>query len=280
MLKDIQVHLDGSPLDEVRLGHGALLAREFEAHLTGLFTNPLPEYTYVTDASDTAVAIIAQMREEARTEGDAIETRLNVRLRAFDVPSEIRRFDAVLSELEVRMPQEARWGDIFVACRPYGSDRASAWRQVIEAVLFGSGRAIYLVPETLGAGKLPRQPFVCWSNSREAARALSEALPFLKSAGQAVLAIADPDTGSGASWREPAADVARHLHRHGIKTEVAEIALGRHTPAEALLHEAHQRQSDLVVLGGYGHSRLREWALGGVTRDMLLSADMPLLLAH
>jgi nucleotide-binding universal stress UspA family protein len=117
---------------------------------------------------------------------------------------------------------------------------------------------------------------VAWQDTREAARALREALPFVEQATRTVLVLVDPDTEDA----EPEADVVRHLARHTARVEAVRVAAGERTTAEALLDEARRVSADLVVMGGYGHSRIAEWVMGGVTVDMLFASPYPLLMAH
>ena len=118
---------------------------------------------------------------------------------------------------------------------------------------------------------------VAWQDKREPARALREALPLIGQASRTVAVLVDPET-SGAA--EPEADVLRHLSRHGAAAEAVSIAAGERSTAEALLDEARRLSADLIVMGGYGHSRLAEWIMGGVTVDMLTFSPHPILMAH
>jgi nucleotide-binding universal stress UspA family protein len=220
------------------------------------------------------------MVQRAREEGNATSKKVQSRLSTLSCPSELRRIDGVSGDIERRAVAEARTADLVVALRPYGAGRKTVWLELVEALLFGTGRALLLQPPDGKPAQPITRPFVCWNESREATRAVAEAMPFLRAAQSVVLAMVDPDTGSGAEWHEPGAAMARHLARHGVKTELMNVAAGSHASAEALLRAAESRGADLIVLGGYGHSRLREWALGGVTRDMLTSANVPLLIAH
>lgn len=280
MLKDVMVHLDGSADDGVRLERAESVAVQFGAHLTGLLTIRLPTPFITMEESAAAAAIVSEMAQRAREEGDTAGAKVQSRLQTVSCPNALRRIDGVSGDLERRAVAEARAADLVVALRPYGTGRKTVWVELVEALLFGTGRAILLQPPD-GKATMPiRRPFVCWNESREATRAIAEAMPFLRAAQSVVLAMVDPDTGSGSEWQEPGAAMARHLARHDVKAELMSVAAGSHASADALLRAAESRGADLIVLGGYGHSRLREWALGGVTRDMLSSAHVPVLIAH
>ncbi|HEY9105277.1 MAG TPA: universal stress protein [Roseateles sp.] len=154
-------------------------------------------------------------------------------------------------------------------------------RAVALDVLMRSGRPVLMLPY---AGETPAQPFrrvlVGWNASREAARALHDALPLLKAAGDVEVAVFQtPEDAGLAHGALPGADVGLWLARHGVHVEV------RHVPAkvgagEALLSHAADISADLIVAGGYGHSRFRELMLGGVTRTLMQSCPVPVLLSH
>jgi nucleotide-binding universal stress UspA family protein len=119
---------------------------------------------------------------------------------------------------------------------------------------------------------------IAWSNTREATRAIAEAMPFLHAAiSVEIVSIETKEEGAGAMR---CADLAAHLDRHGIPVTVSPMVEPKRSVGEALLERAERSAADLVVMGGYGHSRLREWIIGGTTRDMLRQVDIPLLLAH
>lgn len=281
MSKSILVHLDGSADDHRRLAFAETVARHFDAHLTGLFANLLPSAFAASDLQHGGAAeIIASLIERARAEGDAIEARLRERFEGLGARWDLRRVDAPRDLLCEKVAREARWADVFVALRPLARGKDPVWVDLVETVLFDAGRAILLVPQEGELSADLARPFVCWTDTRESVRAVGEALPFLVRAGEATIAMVDPDTGVGGQWREPEADLARRLSRHGVKSDFLALAKGGHDVGETLLRAAGERGADLVVLGGYGHSRLREWVLGGVTRTMLEKAKVPLLIAH
>jgi nucleotide-binding universal stress UspA family protein len=121
-----------------------------------------------------------------------------------------------------------------------------------------------------------RNVVIAWKDTRESARAISEAMPFLTSAANARIVTVDAERCPG----DAAIDIAAHLDRQGVKVEITPIESAERTVAEILLDEAHKMSADLIVMGAYGHSRVREWILGGATREMLETSDVPMLMAH
>ena len=270
LIKDVAVHLTGSPEDEVRLAYAEMLSELFEAHLDGLYVHILPE---VVVADPAAMVGMQAWFDQSNAEAEDTFKRLEARFERFTMPHQVRRFDVLSGTAGPTMATEARTADLFVATRPYGDPADEVHMEV--PVLFGSGRACLFVPPK---GVPPRgfgTVLIAWDGSREAARAVAEAMPFLKRAGQ-VIAIAVCENGG----IEPGGDLARHLSRHGISTVIETVDVGTGGPGEILLGEAHRLGADLLVMGGYGHSRFHEWVLGGATRHVLSHADIAVLMAR
>src|SRR3982075_2616257 len=219
MIKDVMVWLDGGISDEVRLAAAADIARRLESRvIIGLFLNPLP-LPVAVDADVGGAVATADLLERAREAGDRTERLLAQRLSLLDRPVEIRRFDVLAGEIADIAARETRSADTFVAIRPNG---AMDPEQLVEGVLFGSGRNIYLVPET----ERPKIGFVhifsAWNASREAARALAEAMPFLYKAEKVTVVVASAERPT----EEEAfigIDAVNHLRHHGIAASLHRI---------------------------------------------------------
>jgi len=155
---------------------------------------------------------------------------------------------------------------------PHGSDTSD----VIEAVLFGSGRPVLIVPYIHVPPHLGTV-VVAWDEGRPAARAVADALPLIKMAHRvAIVSVTD----GGEERSLPSEGMARHLARHGTKAEAVRLTSGEMGVANTLLSYAADVDAGLIVMGGYGHSRLREVVLGGTTRTILQSMTVPVLMAH
>lgn len=174
---------------------------------------------------------------------------------------------------------EARWSDLFVATCPYRDDAVSGWDEVLEAVLFEGGHSVYFVPPGAKPRAQLNRVLIAWTDTRQAARAVAEALPFLRASSDVELVVVESER----EMKERgyvATDIAAHLDRQGTNVAIRSVEQGKQSVSEALLEQVLERSADLIVMGAYGHSRWREWIMGGTTREMLQASPVPLLMAH
>ena len=147
-------------------------------------------------------------------------------------------------------------------------------------LLFQSGRPLLAIPPQHPCEWPVRHAVVAWQPTREAARALHDALPLLAQAASVDVLMVDPQPRSGGHGELPGADIGAHLARHGLQVNVVARERGRDSVATALLRHAAETGAGLLVAGGFGHSRLREWVLGGTTRELLDALHLPVLFSH
>ena len=272
MIKDVMVRLDGTPADDVRLAAVGQIAEIFDSHITGLLFNALPPL--VPDGFNGADANeVTRLLDAARQAGDAIEATVLQRLAELPHPANLRRFDVVddgdASDTALQM---ARAADTFVALRPNG--RASEPDGLVENLLFGAGRHLFLVPDDLK----PITPFetviVAWNGSRESARALAEAVPYLLEARKVgVLVVESPRPTEAEALIGN--DAVHHLRHHGINA-IKYRAVGQEDEiADALIEECRKLDANLLVMGSYGHSRLHELLPGSTTELGCVAAAIP-----
>jgi nucleotide-binding universal stress UspA family protein len=272
MIKDVLVRLDGSKDDDGRLAAAEAIAQTFDSHVRGLFLNPVPLPVLGDWEGLAAAAEQTRLWTEARERGDRIESELLQKLAQFNRSATIRRIDTLLDDFGRIVGHAARTADVFVTVR---SDDATP---EAESVLFESGRHLLLVPKNFQISTPFKRVVVAWKETREAARALAESLSYLRIADTVTIIVVDEEAPieHGVTI---GTEAKKHLKYHGID------AFLRHKEkkgnvAATLIAESKLLEADLLVMGGYGHSRFREWLLGGVTRKIMQSAPLPVLLAH
>ncbi|EGY00379.1 hypothetical protein AZA_89549 [Nitrospirillum viridazoti Y2] len=282
MIKEIIVHLDGTPDDEARIAYAEYLAAARGAHIRGLYCVLLPEIILNLPQYAISRDVASEQMAQFKAQVDKTEEALRTRLDRLSVPYDLRRFDILAGGVEGIVANQARTADLMVVRTPYQPGFAMPGRapEIVEAALFGSGRGVFVVPDEEPVRIRPLDTIlVAWTDSREAANAVSRAMPFLQAATQVVAAMVEDGRPPEATGEEPGADLARYLDRHGVKVELRHLREWRNA-SEALFNEAERLGAGLLVAGAYGHSRLREWVLGGVTRDILTRTPIPALLAH
>jgi nucleotide-binding universal stress UspA family protein len=171
----------------------------------------------------------------------------------------------------------ARQFDLSVIAQPE-PDKSDLERLIVEAALFDTGRPLLVVPYIQRAGLKLDHLMLCWDGSRSAARAAADAMPFILRARAVEIVIVASEPAK--SDELPGADMAHHIARHGAKVELKRIVTAETDVASTILSHAADNSADFLVMGGYGHSRLREFILGGVTRGILGSMTIPTLMSH
>lgn len=276
MIKDIVVNLALVGANDPAAAYAVSLARTFGAHLTGIVFVYDPVISPSIMDGVSAEWIDAQRDESQAMAQTAIENFKRATERA-GVESEHRIIEATLGGATDMFGRIARRFDLVVVGQRE-PDRMSPADLFAEGALFESGRPVVMVPYIQKEGVRLDRVLMCWDGSRTAARAMGDAMPFLARAKQVDVIIVA--TGRAKSDEVPGADVGHHLARHGIKVEVKRIVAEDVDVPNTILSYAADVSADFVVMGGYGHSRLREFVLGGATRGILGSMTIPVLMSH
>jgi nucleotide-binding universal stress UspA family protein len=275
MIKDLVVNLVGRAPQDFTVDYAVSLAKTFDAHVTGIafvYDPVIPDAGFGGIPVDV---IEVQRAEQAKAAKDAID-RFEAAASKAGVAAQTRSIDASLGGAATEFGRIARRFDVAVvgqAQRQYGA----AEELMIEGALFESGRPVIVVPYVQKQGVTLTHVLICWDGGRTAARAVADAMPFLQRAQVVeILVVAEPRKHAQVTG----ARLSEHLSRHGITVEVKRIAKGDIGVEGAILSHVADTGADFVVMGGYGHSRLREFVLGGVTRSILTSMSVPVLMSH
>jgi nucleotide-binding universal stress UspA family protein len=272
--RTILVQCDAGPGTTMRLQVAASLAARNNGHVIGLFARPPFQAPAFTDAGP-AMDTLHKSYETAVKADEAMATA------AFrDVigrkgqSAEWRAIDGPIEEVVMAA---ARYADLVVLGQG-GTDASvtSTPDDLAEDVALAGLRPVMIVPH-IGVTRPPGDNvMLCWNESREAVRAATAALPLLEKAAKVTILVIDPRTNG----HEPGADVAAWLGRHGVNATVRRDTAADSDVGGVILSRAADFDADLIVMGLYGHSRMREWVLGGASRTLLASMTVPLFVMH
>lgn len=277
--KDILVIIAEAEADEPALALGEMLAKQCKAHLAAAFLTPLPDEPLAYEPTVVA-GVWAELLGRARSEAEAERKQVETRLKQFSQSYELRGAEALSRDLGRVAAVHARYADVAVMTRPSEGPGGEMREEVVEGVLFHSGRPALIAPPGWSGQSIGKRVVVAWDASREATRALAEAKSILDGAEQITVLTVDAKPKMFGHGDQPGANLAAHLSRRGLPADVRNVdSMGR-SAAAAILDEARTLEADLIVMGGYAHSRLRELVFGGATRDLLREAHVPLLMAH
>jgi nucleotide-binding universal stress UspA family protein len=284
-LRDIVVLLDGSTRDEAKLTIAVDLARSHGAHLTGLCPLELLLPADMAFALGGYPALWAlpefsrQIEEQARAKAVVTETSFRELVRREGIEGE---WAYETGPLLSAVMQRAYTTDLLVVGQTDQDNPPPAIaRTLIEDVLMTAGRPLLIVPYAGQFKTVGENTLIGWTPTRESARAVHDVLPLLMtSAKVTVLTVESPSPERDAGLTA-ATGIAEHLARHGLDVSAARTVVSDGlSPADALLDYASDISADLLVVGGYGHSRTREMIMGGVTRDLLRHMTLPVLMSH
>ena len=275
-VKDVLAIMLSASRDEPALRAAEQLASQFGKRLSVAFLTALPDEPVAYEPSVVAgvwAELLARARQEAGAERAAVEARVAA------AGADLRTGEALARDLGRVAAVHARYSDIAVTSRPKPED-IDPRADVIEGVLFYSGRPLLVVPPNWNGGAIGKRAVLAWDASREATRALSEADWLIDGSEKVtVLTIAARSKAFG-HGDQPGENIAAHLRRRGLNADVLNASSGGRSPAQVLVEEGAKLNADLIIMGGYHHARLREMMFGGATRDMLAIANLPLLMAH
>lgn len=259
-IKSILVVVSGMPGDDARLRQAFALARRSEAAVVVLHVMPSPVLYVGGPEFGMPSSVIEGMQRQVEATAKAAEAAARAEAERAGMAIEWRCEEG---EEPAVAAEHARYADLVIASPDLTRD-----------LVFVAGGPVLAFAKDL-TPKVPARILIAWNGGREAARAVRDAMPLLEMAKAVDVVVVDPPAD-----RPIGPDLARSLARHGIKVEVRELPSGGTEAGVVLLDEARRSGADLLVMGAYGHSRLREWVLGGATEEALETAGVALLLAH
>ncbi len=276
MIKDIVVNLSVGEASDAATDYAISVAAAFEAHLAGIafaYEPAVAEFGY----EGVAVSLIEAERAKSARAAKAAIAQFEESARRNGISAESHQFEAAFANAGDQFATIARRFDVAIVTQAEPR-KVVPEGMIIEAVLFDSGRPVLAVPYIQKSGLSLERAMVCWDGSRNAARAVADAMPFLARAKSVEVVMV---TGERTKSDEmPGADIAQHLARHGRKVTVQRIVAVEIDVANTILSYAADAGADFIVMGGYGHSRLREFVLGGATRGILAAMTAPVLMSH
>lgn len=275
MIKDILVNLSTENKRDAAAEYAVSVAITLDAHLSGVafaFEPTVPGTVFDGVSATIVAASSVEFKKAAKASAD----RFDEMARGASLSADSRVVSAGVEAAADIFGRMARRCDLSIV-RQTNPDGYTE-DPIIEAALFGSGRPVLIVPYIQKQGLALNRVLLCWDGSRHAARAFADALPLLERSNHIdVITIATKADNKG---EISGADIAHHLARHKLKVELKKLVAPDVDVASTILSHAADTSADLIVMGGYGHSRLREFVLGGATRGILASMTVPTLMSH
>lgn len=278
-LRTIVVHLTGEASAPALTKAAVGLARRHEAHLVGLYVIPAVEVQVFAEVPVTADLIGAQ-RDIHTGNAARLKEIFEAAAAAEGIDFEWRTVDAMGNSTADAVMSHGRCADLIICGQSDSSREPAGLIKVGEEVMMAGGRPVLFIP---AAGSFPvigDQVMIAWNGSREAARAAFDSLPFLTRAKQVRILVVNPDSTELHGTHFPGSELATALARHGIECEAAQSVSPEIGVGDEILSRLADRGSDLLVMGGFGHSRFRELVFGGATRSILAHMTVPVLMAH
>ena len=276
MIKDIIANLSVTKEGSIVGKYAVSVAAALEAHLTGvafIYDPVVP----ISGAGYIPAEVIETQRDDNETAAEAAIKSFTAAADQAGVSAEPVMTSASLAGAGDQFARMARRFDLAIVGQ--SQPEISSMEQIIgETTLFESGRPMIIVPYIQKAPFKTDNVMICWDGSRTAARAVADAIPIIRNSGRVEIVIVANERGKQDEIE--GADIGQHLARHGLKVDVHRISGGNIDVGDALLSHAADSGADLMVMGGYGHSRLREFVLGGATRSIFESMTVPVLLSH
>ena len=275
-LNDILVYVDSAGATRARVEFAVALAKAHGAHLIAVAFAPttlLPLY-----GADVGFADMTEVLDSVKAQGAKALEDFKACAAVEELSCEARLMQGMSEEFPHDFAYTARHADLTILGQPRDGDPLIGQYALVERCLFASGRPVMIVPAEPAKSALDGTIVAAWDGSAEAARAINDALTFLKSASRVVLLAGVLEDAEDEAPRTE--EMLAHLKRHGVAAEAMLVDAKEGDVGRVLLGTAKDLGADLLVMGAFHHSRWREFILGGVTLTMLEEANIPLFMAH
>ncbi|QDO97142.1 universal stress protein [Ferrovibrio terrae] len=274
--KDILVYADAAPAAAARLDAAVLLAKAQDAHLVALHVGIPPFIPVDLLGTGVSVDLIEWQMQQRQAQADAARNVVLAAEQRHGLSIEWRKLDGVIDDALV---DQSRYADLIVLSQDTPlTDLDAPAGPAAGSIVMAAGRPVLIVPKDYKGAAIGRHVLVAWKPSAEATRAVHDALPLLQRAKAVTVMRANPDPEEPA--HNPGFDLATHLARHGVKVTVMPVLTPDISAGAAILDQARAMQADLIVMGAYGHSRLRELVFGGATHSLLQAPPVPVLMSR
>lgn len=274
-IKDVLVHVDTQTGVDARLALAVDLAERNKAFLTGLHVKADVVIPVVESYASLPENFIEDQYREIDERADAAKQKFEAAVRRAAISSEWRTSRGLAADV---MRAQARYADLVIVGQN-DPDSPDSTGDLPDGLLLGSGRPTVIVPYVGLPKTFAKNVMIAWDDSAPATRAVHDALPLMTAADKVTVVAVNAET-TGDHGEIPCADICLHLARHGIKAEAVSLHAEDVDVADILLARAFDIGCDLIVMGGYGHSRLREFVLGGATDQMLKAMTVPVFMSH
>lgn len=277
--RTILVHVNDERRCDRLLEQATVLADRFEAHLIGIFVAPQP-LIYPEWPGAGLGEVIEQIRREHAATAERLRAKFNAATASLARPAEWRFEQSLMAGVAGDVIACGRSTDLIIASQTDPDWHMSSDMDVPDRLAIESGRPVLVIPNNVKLPTSARRITVGWNDKREAARAVFDALPLLKKAESVNVVWVSPTVGGYDEGDLPGSELCRTLARHGVKCEASWAQATDTGAGTELLRQAKAYGSELLVMGAYGHSRIREFVLGGASRHVFAKAGIPVLMSH
>jgi len=282
-LRNLLVHVDQTSGCQKRVDYAVRLAAREHAHLTALYC--VGEFL-LPGWADVPGQVVAEQRRREAERGEAVLQGFRDTAEKQGISYETRMAEVPADNVADEVAVNARYSDLAILGQVNPDEIPTGGRHIVETVVMGAGRPVLVVPY-IGAPKagngdprIGRNVMVAWDAGREATRAVNDAMPFLERSDKATVVAINPTRSFSRHGDEPGADIGLHIARHDVTVDVTHYSMGDMAPGDAILSRLFDLDADMLVMGAYGHSRMREIILGGATRTILAHMTVPVLMSH